>query len=341
MRSSTHSPPRSTCRSSTVSSPVYVERNISYVLYADMCHVLTVFTFTESAKHAYRSISAFVKHVVDHSSEQLAEQPFPDLNRQNSHDTFETAVTDDQSEKQAEESRQVHMLRERVDVHGKPRPMESMDDMSVLKLKPAEIGIIKEEPCLRWLHGQEEWDRTYKRQAERAIRQRQRYREKAEKMISNAREQGLKIVSDDSGQTTTTSSSTSDHRTDGVIQIDRRWGPLDLDDENPPPTAIAKRRDTPEAIALLKKHIYHTAPATHRVIPKLKLSDAVKASLDPNDDPNKPPKQSVSEAQVRNSLVPDSMHGLRIWDVLVGYFMRKSTEKAANGKNAIKKAIKS
>lgn len=71
-----------------------------------------------------------------------------------------------------------------------------------------------------------------------------------------------------------------------------------------------------EALALLKKHIYHTAPATHRTIPKLKLSDAIKAAFDPHDDPNKPPKQA--EAQVRNSVVPDSLHGLRIWDVIVG-----------------------
>lgn len=31
---------------------------------------------------------------------------------------------------------------------------------------------------------------------------------------------------------------------DGIIQTERRWGPLDLEDERPPPSAIAKRRDT-------------------------------------------------------------------------------------------------
>ena len=63
-----------------------------------MCHVLTVFTFTESvsaatisksicfilrhicqATYAYRSIAEFVKHVTSHSAEHLERNPFPEL----------------------------------------------------------------------------------------------------------------------------------------------------------------------------------------------------------------------------------------------------------------------
>lgn len=46
-----------------------------------MCHVLTVFTFTSSAKYAYRSIAEFVKHVTSQSAEHLERNPFPELHR--------------------------------------------------------------------------------------------------------------------------------------------------------------------------------------------------------------------------------------------------------------------
>ena len=62
-----------------------------------MCHVLTVFTFTDSvcppfvknrhvmlnmfwqAKYAYRSIAEFIKHVTTHSAEHLDANPFPEF----------------------------------------------------------------------------------------------------------------------------------------------------------------------------------------------------------------------------------------------------------------------
>ncbi|KAJ7714315.1 alpha/beta-hydrolase [Mycena maculata] len=343
-------------------------------VYDDMCHVLTVFTFTESAKLAYRSIGEFVKHVTtDNDEEHLVRNPFPELQRFSSNETTEGRNKSDAPKARSEailyngssssdpakinaaprndlekitgtistleNPDEIRMIRERVNIKGQPRPMENRQDMSVLAIKPTEIGIIKEAPTMRWLKGQEEWDKKYKREAERAVRQREKNQEKAKKLIAHARDQGL-VLSSDRGPEISRVLSTSAHTTNGMIQEDRRWGPLDLDDERPPPTAIAKRRDTAEALALLKTHIYHTAPATHRTIPKLKLADAIKAAFDPKDDPNKPPQQSASEAQKRNSFIPDSLHGLRIWDVLVGYFMRKSAEKATDGKNAIKEAIK-
>ena len=113
-------------------------------------------------------------------------------------------------------------------------------------------------------------------------------------------------------------------------------GPLDLKDERPPPSAIAGRRDTVrdayiavsvaacslsasqhEAVALLKKTIYHNAPVTHQRVPKMKTMDAVRAAFDPHDHPTKPPQQSVSEEQVHEQFIP--MHGLRMWQYLVEY----------------------
>ncbi|EGO02176.1 hypothetical protein SERLA73DRAFT_49053 [Serpula lacrymans var. lacrymans S7.3] len=344
-----------------------------------MCHVLTVFIFTHSAKYAYRSIAEFVKHVTQNSDEHLAQNPFPELHRPASHISSDShsdkqnktshqpkhkhkekvsspsqkektdvqlyKENEDELEKQIQNHKaeqvpclahgdmpshdipNVLMIRERVDIRGHVRAMEPKDQIPALALKPAEVGIIKEDPLFKWLQGQEEWDKRYRKTAEKVIKKRLEYTAKALLMISHAREQGL--ILEGEGRTgssptrpktervSSSATGSSSRTTHGKIQEDRRWGPLDLADERPPPSAIAARLDTPEALALIKKSIYHTAPATHKTVPKMKTSDAIRAAFDPNDDPYRPPDQSVSEQQVRTSVM--HIHGLRVWESLVRY----------------------
>jgi len=52
--------------------------------------------------------------------------------------------------------------------------------------------------------------------------------------------------------------------------------------------------------------------------------EVIKATFDPSDHPVNPPPQSVSEQQVKANIIP--MHGLRMWDVLVGYMARKKAK---------------
>jgi len=52
--------------------------------------------------------------------------------------------------------------------------------------------------------------------------------------------------------------------------------------------------------------------------------DVIKATLNPSDHPTNPPPQSASEQQVRARIIP--MHGLRIWDAIVGYMGRKKAK---------------
>ena len=63
---------------------------------------------------------------------------------------------------------------------------------------------------------------------------------------------------------------------------------------------------------------------THSTVPKRKTTEVIKATLNPSDHPDKPPSQSVSEQQVRARIIP--MHGLRIWDAIVGYMGRKKAK---------------
>ncbi|KAL0570091.1 hypothetical protein V5O48_011866 [Marasmius crinis-equi] len=352
-------------------------------VYDGMCHVLPVFIFTPSAKHAYRTIATFVKHVTNHPDQLPDRSPFLELLRPPS----EVSTLQDEEEKpkhkraksaeklkaktkeaasgaanpsddapsldckeaadangsppdpspdsnnDIEDAVEPLMVRERVNIHGRVRRMEPRESIPALQVKPGEIGLIKEAPAVRWHQGQEKWDKRFRKRGEKVMRKRVAIEKKTQKMIDQARQHGFSLVHEPevpfiAGAQLPPHSKLSKKLRDGKIQTDRRWGPLDLDDEDPPASAIAKRRDTPEAFALMRKHIYHTAPVTHRIVPKLTKSEAFKAAVDPHDDPIRPPKQSVSEQQVKNHILP--MHGLRMWDSLVRYFVRETQKKAVD-----------
>lgn len=142
------------------------------------------------------------------------------------------------------------MIRERVDLHGVVRPMEPRETIPALRLEVSEIGVIKEGPALRWAAGQNEWDRRFYKKSLRVLRQKAQNEDKAARIIRNALEQGFVHVSHDRSVENPCASPPQSgkclrKRTSlGKIQPDRRWGPLDLENEHPPASAIAARRDT-------------------------------------------------------------------------------------------------
>ncbi|EKM59247.1 uncharacterized protein PHACADRAFT_87660 [Phanerochaete carnosa HHB-10118-sp] len=346
-----------------------------------MCHVLTVFTFTDSAKYAYRSIAEFVKHVTTHDAAHLERNPFPefhlppadiadsaaedeersrnfksqqvqaqsaavktneDSNQENktkknesetSQDTQKTLngsvkvqtrekATDGEATRPTNEDiLGVVMLRERVDIFGQVRPMEPEEDIQALNIPARLIGIIKEEPVKRWLTGQELWDHRYHKAAVQAIQQREHYEKKYAMLLEKSRSQGLELANDHQSHSesrrrrASTASNESMLSTNGEIVQDRRYGPFDAEDERPASSAIAGRRDNGESIALAKKCIYYTAPATHKNVPKRSTADTIRAAFDHEDSPTKPPKQSASEQQTDSNIHP--MHGLRMWQNII------------------------
>ncbi|KAG7449017.1 uncharacterized protein BT62DRAFT_657849 [Guyanagaster necrorhizus] len=50
-------------------------------IFDGMCHVLAVFSFTNSAKYAYRSTAEFARHVTDSGEAHPSRKPFPELHR--------------------------------------------------------------------------------------------------------------------------------------------------------------------------------------------------------------------------------------------------------------------
>lgn len=217
--------------------------------------------------------------------------------------------------------------------------MEPPEEIEILQMLPSLIGVIKESPVRRWMEGQQEWDRMYHQTAAKVPEQRQKCEQKAAEMLQDAREEGLKLsveAEEALSRLPSASSNISDATVNSAVQIqeDRRWGPLDLDGERTPPSAICNRTDTvrgllspplhthdvpqPEAIALLKKSIFFTAPVTHRTIPRRKYGTKIRAALNPYDRVARAPKQSASEEQ--QSRRP--MHGLAMWGGIIKYVIR-------------------
>ncbi|KAI0031668.1 hypothetical protein K488DRAFT_51609 [Vararia minispora EC-137] len=232
---------------------------------------------------------------------------------------------------QTEDIPRILMIRERVDIRGRIRPMEPPKDIAALRMKPNEVGIIKETPVRRWHAGQEAVDREFEKSAHSILKRRQKIEERVEKMLRDAREEGLILPDRRKTFRATSAESRMSARTiPSSVRIDqsRRYGPLDLAGEHPPASAIAGRRDTLEALALIKKHIYHTAPATHLTVPKIKVKRTILAAFDPWNRASTKPSQSVSERQVTPGI--NALHGLSIWGSLVSYFMRKTSSAAVD-----------
>ncbi|KAL9932951.1 hypothetical protein V8E36_008206 [Tilletia maclaganii] len=137
------------------------------------------------------------------------------------------------------------MIRERVDIRGQIRGMEGENQMQALKLKPAEIGVIKEGPCLRYMAGQKLWDRKFKRTVKKVEHTRAENEQKAVRILRKAYKQGL----------LSESAAIAKGGPDGKVSEWEEWlattGPTTILKETPPPSAIVGRRDTAEAIQLL------------------------------------------------------------------------------------------
>jgi hypothetical protein len=90
-------------------------------------------------------------------------------------------------------------------------------------------------------------DKRFQGVADKVIQKRKKNEEKAEASLASAREQGLALHEQSQSQQLAMTPGTmgvASASPVGSIDAGRRWGPLDLADERPPPTAIENRRDT-------------------------------------------------------------------------------------------------
>lgn len=239
------------------------------------------------------------------------------------------------------------MIRERVDIRGLLRPLEPEHQLQALQVPIEDIGKIKAGPVSRYLTGQELWDKKYRRTAKKVDKERAKNEERAKAMLKQAARDGLLDSSNIpslKGATRKRGMTTASTRSN-IDQEEKTWaeegwadlatfGPLDLQGEVPPPSAIAGRRDTPDALELLRQSLhmrahrlykgsearsvaarvsFGTSRAGFRGKSKVRMREATGGSWG----------QSAAERQVETK----SGYGLRAWGDAMNYFTGKSNEK--------------
>lgn len=237
------------------------------------------------------------------------------------------------------------MIRERVDIRGQIRPLEEESMLQGLQMPCDEVGVIKEGPVNRYLTGQELWDKKFRREAKKVEKRRAKNEERAQAMLERAAELGLvgprweeakrKRKLDNSP------GNMQKQDSNGNLQEEDRWadlgtfGPLDLQGERPPPSAIAGRRDTGEALELLRTSLHMRAKMLGMghdegasVLYGLKSGHKVgmhtRNRVRAREVTNARGKQSAAEKEQKTR----ARYGLKAWGDAISYFSSKRGKKA-------------
>lgn len=238
------------------------------------CHVFTMFMHTTAAKYAFRAMASFIKYVTGAPMSSTTPASVPDYAQKWQYSSAAAAEYCPLPEDAARSARphrrdgarampeqdnmysgkvplqrpayQSDMIRERVDVNGKIRPMEPPAELPALQMPYEEVGKIKPRTYARFQEGHTLWDNRYKRSAAKVKRARAKLERRAQRMLSKAQAEGLL---DDYGDI--------DRAVYGTHWADlATYGPADLLNEEPPPSAIVRRRDTRDALAILKLSLH-------------------------------------------------------------------------------------
>ncbi|WFC96443.1 hypothetical protein MBRA1_003100 [Malassezia brasiliensis] len=238
------------------------------------CHVFTMFMQTTAAKYAFRAMASFIKYVTGAPMSSTVPTSVPDYAEKwqfSSAAAAEYCPLPEEAARSAQPRRrrgvrampqqdnmysgkvplqrpayQSDMIRERVDVNGKIRPMEPPGELSALKMPYEEVGLVKLSTYERFQEGHTLWDNRYKHTAGKVKRSRAKLERRAQRMLNKARAEGLL---DDCGDI--------DRSPNGTQWADlATYGPADLLNEEPPPSSIVRRRDTRDALAILKLSLH-------------------------------------------------------------------------------------
>ncbi|KAG9102351.1 hypothetical protein FRC06_002069 [Ceratobasidium sp. 370] len=235
---------------------------------------------------------------------------------------------------------------ERVSIHGKPRPLSP----DALRIPKDGVGVVKPAPVKRWLAGQDAWDAKYKRVARSVEKERAGWEKKAMEIMRKAglNEEEVNAVwrqktqgaqhgeggADVIGkvlENIEAANGETDSEREERMRTGRRWGPLDLAGEIPPPSAIAGRLDTPDAVDLLKTSLAQMPRTAAWREDRGKTKRAVDRILHNSTEPVSPRRQGPAEQQVP----VNPLHGVRMWGGIMAYFV----DKTSNGTKKTKETL--
>lgn len=181
--------------------------NVQLQVWDDMCHVGPTLSFTRPAKHMYRSIAQFSawalaraqKTSIDIMDDDSISIVSADSSTSSNSKTPDSNVSSDQIKLNMPQSAQhvdfsslatkssdatvgragdplppfkSHMIRHRVDRHGRIFPLPAPSEFEALNLPPADIGVPKPGPVNKWMKAQQQWNGKFSKQKLKVQKQR-------------------------------------------------------------------------------------------------------------------------------------------------------------------------
>ena len=173
--------------------------DVQLQVWDDLCHVAPTLSFTRPAKYMYRSVAQFSAWALARAQKTEIDIMDDDdvsvisIESEGTSDTSSDLKTSRAQFQKTENgtvkggtvaSEQIgkagdslppflnHMIRQRVDRHGRIYPLGSHASLPALQISANEIGVIKPGPVMKWLDAKQVWDRKYAHEKRRVQKQR-------------------------------------------------------------------------------------------------------------------------------------------------------------------------
>ncbi|KAI5866100.1 alpha/beta-hydrolase [Durotheca rogersii] len=152
--------------------------DVQLQVWDDLCHVAPTLSFTRPAKYMYRSIAQFGAWALARAQkteiEILDDESISSISSSDSDaGPVNEAAAGERPETRENAKFEVgkagdplppfknHMVRQRVDRHGRITPLEPASELVGCNIDPTEIGVVKEVPVRRWLEARAQWNKRY------------------------------------------------------------------------------------------------------------------------------------------------------------------------------------
>jgi hypothetical protein len=191
----------------------YNPTNVNLQVWDDLCHVGPTLSFTRPAKHMYRSIAQFgawalaraqkksidivddddISFISSGSSDSSdhekpsSDSSLDDPKKEKAANAPAAGIVPSQQQKPAATvgragdplpAFQHHMIRQRIDRHGRIYPLMAKEELPALQLPIADVGVPKKGPVSKWMKAQSQWNSKFAKQKIKIQKQRLRDMEK-------------------------------------------------------------------------------------------------------------------------------------------------------------------
>jgi hypothetical protein len=192
----------------------YKPTNVNLQVWDDLCHVGPTLSFTRPAKHMYRSIAQFgawalaraqkksidivddddISFISSGSSDSSdSDNPKTNTSAEDVKKETSSGAPDTSTTTPIQKSRsattvgragdplpafQHHMIRQRIDRHGRIYPLMAKEEMVALNLPVADVGVPKKGPVSKWMKAQTQWNTKFSKQKIKIQKQRLKDMEK-------------------------------------------------------------------------------------------------------------------------------------------------------------------